>query len=131
MWMGLPPTIDEVQRTHNVDKVQETGSISEHISALLKQDGSQLFLLPWTKSPVSAKASENTTLLRDAIAEARLTKTPEEIALLREANEISSRAHESVMRAVGRGELRSEYEAQALFEFECKRKGYAQFQLRQ
>lgn len=116
--MGLPPTLEEVQKTHSVDSVQTDDKLKDYLRDLMKKN-TRLFSLPGTPSPIQVDI-ENSDILRDAIGEARLTKDAEEIALMRQANVISSNAHEQVMRAVGRGEVKSEFQAQALFEFECK-----------
>ena len=75
-----------------------------------------------------------------ALHHARLVKTPEEVALIRHANAISSRTHEVVMRVLGLGVsahaaddprlslssewlITKEYEAEALFVASCRREG--------
>ena len=84
-----------------------------------------------------------------ALHRARLVKTLEEVALIRHANAISSRAHEVVMRVLGLGVsalthdanhpphvaddprpslpsewlITKEYEAEALFVASCRREG--------
>ncbi|ODO07430.1 xaa-Pro aminopeptidase [Cryptococcus wingfieldii CBS 7118] len=55
------------------------------------------------------------------IQKLRLVKSPVEIALMKRAAEISSRAHEKVMRAAKAGGREAELEA--VFEFECAMKG--------
>jgi Xaa-Pro dipeptidase len=59
--------------------------------------------------------------LQDAIEELRTLKTPGEISKMREANRISGRAHEQVMRQTRAG--MREFEVQAIFEAECFRSG--------
>lgn len=54
---------------------------------------------------------------------ARLRKTPAEIDLIQKANDISSRAHEGVMKAIGAGDMKSEWEASAIFSYYCARGG--------
>lgn len=88
----------------------------------------------------------STDHLLGALHRARLTKDAAEVALIRRANEISSRAHETVMRVLGaavrgriaRGDgagtarpllpgewlIEKEEEAEAIFVASCRREGY-------
>src|SRR5439155_16402115 len=59
--------------------------------------------------------------LRDALDELRACKTDAELSIMREANEISGRAHVEVMRKTRAG--MKEYEVQAIFEAECLKAG--------
>lgn len=101
----------------------------EHVASILRNDGgiSDQFLLP-------------------ALHRARLTKDAYEIELIRKANAISSRAHEVVMRVLGKavkekewggrgvgekkvvlpGEwlIEKEAEAEAIFVASCRREGF-------
>jgi Xaa-Pro aminopeptidase len=70
------------------------------------------------------KAELGPATLRDPeglLAELRLVKTPEELAVMRTGVEISAAAHVAAMRAVRPGV--HEYEIQALVEYEFRRRG--------
>jgi Xaa-Pro aminopeptidase len=60
---------------------------------------------------------------QELIGEMRLFKSPEEIALLRKACEITSEAHKTAMREVRPG--MNEYEIEALIDYTFRRKGCA------
>ena len=79
-------------------------------------------------SPELSSSSAKTPRTNDAhlllaCQEARLTKTGAEIDLIQQANDITSRAHEGVMKALGAGDSSSEYEAAAVFSYYCAKKG--------
>jgi Xaa-Pro dipeptidase len=86
--------------------------------------------------------------LLPALHLARLVKTPTEIELIRKANAISSRAHEVVMRLLGRDaaglirgpeaglvmpeswRIEKQAEAEAVFVASCRREGSVHFESR-
>ena len=63
----------------------------------------------------------NSTLLHPAITECRVVKSQAEISLLRYVNQVSSRAHKAVMRAVRPG--MKEYQLESLFQHVCYQEG--------
>jgi len=63
-----------------------------------------------------------TGLLQDALAWCRVIKTDGEMQLMREANRVASAAHRKVLGTLKAGMM--EYELQALFEYECTRRGH-------
>lgn len=65
--------------------------------------------------------NSNFDLLKSAIEECRVTKTPYEVALIRHANRVSTAAHTAVMRAVARAT--SERELEAIFLKTCIERG--------
>ncbi len=163
MWSIPPPTIPEARETHNVSNILHTESFSSFVSALTAVPNALVHTLPQTSQfptlPPSLFAdtahsapSLDTYLLR-ALHRARLTKSDAEIQRIRRANEISSRAHEVVMRVLGVGVravsvptaasrddeilprhrpllpgewlVEREAEAEAIFVASCRREGYA------
>lgn len=168
MWSVAPPTLEEAKATYDSDAYESTSDLSEAI----RQCGSSssnadlvLHTLSLTmENPalpaavqelIEAKTSgqqHSTEHLLTALHLARLTKDEHEISLIREANRISSNAHEVLMKELGkhakrRGshaeqngadesaaertgkeglgewEVEGEQDAEALFVAACKRMG--------
>ena len=100
----------------------------------------------YTATLLAANVHVTADFLLSALHRARLIKDAEEIELIRRANQISSRAHETVMRVLGQGVqeqikrgkgagtdrpllpsewlIQKEYEAEALFVASCRREGW-------
>lgn len=158
MWSVAPPTLDEAKAKFESDEITHTTDLAKHLSAV---DGT-LYTLPSTHEypalPATAQdflskkqeGSYNTSSLRRALHRARLVKTEYEIDLIREANRISSGAHEVLMRELGKyakrresakeqaggsrersgkeglteWEVESEGDAEAVFVAACRRMGW-------
>jgi Xaa-Pro dipeptidase len=164
MWSVPPPTIPEARETHDASIVLHTEFFpSSFVSALNAAPDALVHMLPQTSQfpaiPPSlfADASHSSSLsdahLLSALHRARLTKSDAEVQRVRRANEISSRAHEVVMRVLGAGVravslpaaasgdgdmsprhhsllpgewlIEREAEAEAIFVASCRREGYA------
>jgi Xaa-Pro dipeptidase len=161
MWSIPPPTIPEARETHNVSNILHTKSLSSSfLSALAAAPDALVHALPQTPQfpalppPLFAGAAHSSSLsdayLLQALHRARLTKSDAEVQRIRRANEISSRAHEVVMRVLGAGVraapltaprdsetqchhpllpgnwlIEREAEAEAIFVASCRREGYA------
>lgn len=161
MWSVPPPSIEEASGTHEVDRVDHPAALPDAIKAAIKTLPGALFhTLPRNSPLFPTLASDYTELiltagedagavtdayLLQALHQARLIKTGEEISLIKKANEISSRAHEVVMRVLGKavkggiipstgagidrpllpGEwlIEKEAEAEAIFVASCRREG--------
>jgi Xaa-Pro dipeptidase len=156
MWSVAPPTVEDAVARFDADAILSTSDLEGHIAKL---DDVTLHTLPVTHefpplpSSVLDALKQNkhcTEHLRRAFHLARLTKTPEEIELIRKANAITSCAHEVVMRELGRyaakraktiaagtkertgfegpaqWEVESEQDAEALFVATCRRMGAEQ-----
>lgn len=155
MWSVAPPTLDEAKGKFESDEITYTTDLDQHLSSV---DGT-LFTLPLTTEypalpscaqPIISKGSKHEThTLRRALHRARLVKTEYEVELIREANRISSGAHEVLMRELGRyakkrevagdqassskersgkeglseWEVESEGDAEAVFVAACRRMG--------
>ena len=153
MWSIPPPTIPEARKTHNVTDILHTESFSSSLdSALAAAPGALVHTLPQTSQfpalpPLPASAGSLDAYLLPALHRARLIKSEAEIQRIRRANEISSRAHEVVMRVLGAGVrdtqankedktaqchpplpsewlIEREAEAEAIFVASCRREGY-------
>lgn len=155
MWSIPPPTIVEARKTYNVTDICHTETFSSSFdSALAAAPTTLVHTLPQTSQfpalpPLSAGvAGSLDTYLITALHRARLTKSNAEIQRIRRANEISSRAHEVVMRVLGVGVrgasgstdgemaqshpplpgewlIEREAEAEAIFVASCRREGCA------
>ncbi len=138
--------------------VAHTEALPEAIHQLLKAFPEAIFhtlpkgspLFPdlaeqYSGIPLSRNARVTDEFLLAALHHARLTKDAAEVALIKKANEISSRAHEVVMRVLGQGVrglikkgkgagterpllpgewlIEKEAEAEALLVASCRREG--------
>lgn len=158
MWSVPPPTLEVAKDTHDVTKVDHPDSLPAAIETLTKAFPDALFhTLP--RSPLFPTVPDQYTqmilategvavtdaFLVSAVHQARLIKDEDEIAMIRHANHISSRAHETVMRVLGSavkggilrgagagierpllpGEwlIEKEAEAEAIFVASCRREG--------
>ncbi|TFY51712.1 hypothetical protein EVG20_g10871 [Dentipellis fragilis] len=158
MWSVPPPSLEAARQSYDAAYVGHTEELSKAISeALVSYPNAILHTLP-SASPLFpelaakytelAKGSPTATVtdvyLLPALHKARLIKTAEEIELIRKANQISSRAHEVVMRVLGNGVrgldrpkeagvdrpllpgewlIEKEAEAEAIFVASCRREG--------
>ena len=155
MWSIPPPTISEARKVYNVTDILHTETFSSSFdSALAAAPSALVHTLPRTPQfpvlpPLSTAVTGSLdTCLLTALHRARLTKSDAEIQRIRRANEISSRAHEVVMRVLGVGVrgapgttdvemaqghpplpgewlIEKEAEAEAIFVASCRREGCA------
>ncbi|KAG8848877.1 hypothetical protein FRB96_001009 [Tulasnella sp. 330] len=151
MWTPPPPTLVAASETYDFGSVQCTSDlISAATTFLAEYRDTVIHTLPQTAqfpapSPEFVKSfgsSSTPAYLLSALSLARLIKTPHEIELIRKANAISSRAHEVVMRLLGRDaagliqgpreggaimpdawRIEKEAEAEAVFVASCRREG--------
>jgi len=158
MWSVPPPTLEVALKTHDVSRVDHPDNLAKTLRDLVQSStDSILHILPkdsvlfpvipreFTTLPVSSQLKITDEYLLSALHQTRLTKTSEELELIKKANEISSRAHETVMRVLGAavrgaiskgkaaGESRpllpgewlieKEAEAEAIFVASCRREG--------
>lgn len=160
MWSVPPPSAEEAAERYQATRVQYHGALPAAIEEQLKAypgatfhvlpKGSPLFpVLPAQCTALIGPphASATDAFLLTALHRARLIKDADEIAAIRRANAISSRAHEVVMRVLGQGVcgainrgkgagterpllpsewlIEKEAEAEALFVASCRREGCA------
>jgi Xaa-Pro dipeptidase len=147
MWSVAPPTLEEARAKFDSDAIEYTTDLE----TLVSKFSGIIHTLPATMefpplpSFVDKKTDEG---LRTVLHIARMEKTDYEIELIREANRISSGAHEVLMRELGRyakkrvdaaesgkdkertgregiteWEVESEGDAEALFVASCRRMG--------
>ncbi|KAF8556697.1 Creatinase/aminopeptidase [Imleria badia] len=154
LWSPAPPTLQEARDMYAVDEIEHPPGLVTAISQLPK--GTIIHLLPETDQFPSIAANEvdglkaalqlaptrTTEYLLPVLHRTRLIKDAYEIAMISKANDISSRAHEVVMRVLGLavagkikkqsshtprlpGEwlIEKEAEAEAIFVASCRREG--------
>ena len=164
LWSVPPPSLEEAKKAYDVTNVQHTSAFVSTIESLLKaRPNALIHVLPmdlpvFPKLPKEYAQAISTTddrgfgfsvtdaFLLAALQNTRIIKDEEEVALMRQANQISSRAHEVVMRVLGKavkgmiekgagagidrpllpGEwlIEKEAEAEAIFVASCRREGY-------
>ncbi|KAK4667736.1 uncharacterized protein QC764_001330 [Podospora pseudoanserina] len=121
IWSGLPVSTEEALSNWDVDEVKYTNEINAtlaHVGA--SKDNATLYAIP---HQVSEKVTflefdhKNFSILKEAIEVTRVVKDEYEIAMIGKANQISSRAHELVMKKVKH--VKNERELEAVFLAEC------------
>lgn len=158
MWSPPPPTLEAARTTHDSDLIAHSDELDTYVANAVQAGGSIVHILPQTSQfpniPGSLLTAISTSALilppaikylLPALHTARLVKTPYEIELIREANAISSRAHEVIMRVLGKDmrevggkvstnkvtsavmpgqwRIEKEAEAEAIFVASCRREG--------
>ncbi|EEY16698.1 xaa-Pro aminopeptidase I [Verticillium alfalfae VaMs.102] len=126
LYNGRVPSIKDVLAASDVDEVRHMQDLPAFLHAYAHQhDKATVYLLDASQSHPAlvdnARVHIDTAALRPAMDEARVTKTAHEIALIREANAVSSAAHRAVMRHIRR--FASERQVAALFTAECTVRG--------
>ncbi|XP_003384774.2 PREDICTED: xaa-Pro dipeptidase [Amphimedon queenslandica] len=127
IWMGEIHPPDYFKQKYCVDRVS---FVDEIPSVLNEMKPTMLMLLNGVNTDSGNTCKEayfdgigkfksvlNNKLLHPMIMECRVIKTPEEIEVLRYVNQVSSKAHCEVMRAVKPGML--EYQLESLFKHHC------------
>ncbi|KAJ1978991.1 hypothetical protein H4R34_003006 [Dimargaris verticillata] len=117
IWIGE----QELQDRYPVDKVQFTHELEALLTALRPTTIYALTKQQGLQSLSVAMNVLNTTALKECLEEARLFKSPEEVALMRKANNISSAAHKALIQSVHAGT--SEGKLYARFVYECSVRG--------
>lgn len=153
MWSVPPPSLAAANELFEATSIAHSSALTPAIAELTRAYPEALYhVLPLDSSLFPTLAGDfkslvklNDSYLLAALQRARLTKTDYEITQIRKANEISSRAHEVVMRVLGQavkglikrspdagivrpllpGEwtIEKEAEAEAIFVASCRREG--------
>lgn len=159
MWSVPPPTIEEAKQLFDVTDIAYSSELQGTIELLLQSHSEAVFHTLPRNSPLfptlpeeymaTIVTSETHTAtdayLLSSLHKTRLIKDENEVAMLQRANDISSRAHETVMRVLGNavqgkvlqakgagidrpllpGEwlIEKEAEAEAIFVASCRREG--------
>jgi Xaa-Pro dipeptidase len=125
VWMGAPPTLDELKETYAVDAVRYVEELSAFLSS---KAPSQIYEYGGENSdsgskgePAKFEGRENyqreSTMLHRGLHEARVVKSAAEVEILRFANKIASAAHREVMRHCKPGMM--EYQLESIFRHHC------------
>ncbi|CAE6516348.1 unnamed protein product [Rhizoctonia solani] len=158
MWSPPPPTLEAARSTHEADLIAYSDEFETQVAGAIKSGETLVHVLPQTAQfpnlPAVLLVALSTSVvapppaikyLLPALHSARLIKTDYELELIRQANAISSRAHEVIMRVLGKdmnevggmvstGKVKSavmpgqwriekEAEAEAIFVASCRREG--------
>ncbi|KAK2762767.1 hypothetical protein FQN54_000941 [Arachnomyces sp. PD_36] len=104
IWSGLPLSPADAQQQYDVDKVLPSTDVNATLAHAASEAGGKLtvFAIADQVSPETTFLPFSTTnldVLKNAIGETRVVKDDYEIALLRRANDISTKAHIAVLRA--------------------------------
>jgi len=119
VWAGRDPSASELLNKYDVDEIRWA---PELLSLINKSGASTLYTLHVHEVPEGlALGTVNSSLLKEAIVDARIHKSAYEIELMRKINLVSSNAHVVLMRAAK--ECESETELDALFRYETGRRG--------
>lgn len=152
LWSPPPPTLDEARKLFDAKVIGFSKDLKPGLEGILEKHRDHvLHILPTsTLFPDHPQAisehlkTANDKYLLTALHRARLIKKDFEISLIKKANEISSRAHEVVMRLLGQGvkdgsscvakksgvimpsewRIVREAEAEAVFVASCRREGF-------
>ncbi|KAL8976488.1 MAG: hypothetical protein Q9177_006848, partial [Variospora cf. flavescens] len=122
IWSGLPLLPPDAVKKYDIDACLTTSELPTHLSQFQNQDPKPTLYLKTDAvtaelSSIVAALSTDSSLLHSAIDECRVTKDAYEIALLRHANAISTRAHIAVLRAIPAA--RNEQDLEAVFIASC------------
>ncbi|KAG1727777.1 Creatinase/aminopeptidase [Suillus paluster] len=145
MWSVPPPTIEEAKQLFDVADIAYSSELQSAIDSLLESHPEAVFHTLPRNSPLFPTHTATDAYLLSSLHRTRLIKDENEISMLRRANDISSRAHETVMRVLGNavqgkilqgngagidrpllpGEwlIEKEAEAEAIFVASCRREG--------
>ncbi|KAL5606724.1 hypothetical protein BROUX41_003118 [Berkeleyomyces rouxiae] len=127
MWYGSTPSPEECLEKYDVDEVRYTNKLPEFLQKQLQLD-IVLYLLHKSQAPHfddeiarSLNYHINTCFLQECMDEARVIKTPYEVAMIRKACAISSLAHRRVAEQLLI--LKNEREIEAVFQASCTASG--------
>ncbi|RKP39254.1 peptidase M24, structural domain-containing protein, partial [Dimargaris cristalligena] len=120
IWVGEQESLAELRAKYPVDEVEFSHGITDCISTY---KSTTIFTMDYENGQELAafQSAVDKTKLKPCIEESRMFKTPEEITIMRKANDISSHAHANLMRFAEPG--MNERELYAKFTFECARRG--------
>lgn len=104
IWAGLPLSTTEAQQKYDVDETLLSTDVNATLAHVASEGGGKLtvFAIAGQVSPETTFlpfSETNLEVLKNAIGETRVLKDDYEIALIRHANEISTKAHIAVLRA--------------------------------
>jgi Xaa-Pro dipeptidase len=123
VWLGHVPGPAEARRLYGVARVAYADALPEELRrarrGYRKVYADKAALRTHRRALLGLRAAP--AELGEALCELRACKSPGELALIARASAASGRAHRAVMRSARPGQF--EYEAQAVFEAECRKAG--------
>ncbi|KAL8690791.1 MAG: hypothetical protein Q9218_003840 [Villophora microphyllina] len=118
IWSGLPLLPPDALKKYDIDACLPNTELPSHLSNLAqKTPKPHLYVKGSVLTDHPPSLSTDSEVLQTAINECRVTKDAYEIALLRHANAISTRAHTAVLRAIP--SARNEQDLKATFIAAC------------
>ncbi|KNF02752.1 hypothetical protein PSTG_04038 [Puccinia striiformis f. sp. tritici PST-78] len=133
MWSGLPETREQIHgRLKDLSAVKYKNELASYLKNTIPTTHTTTptptilsLATTSTTNTISDQftISYNDSKLLNAIREARVIKTDQEIQLIAHANQISSDAHTSLMKSVHHRKITSESDAEILFRSDCHRRG--------
>ncbi|EAW06267.1 aminopeptidase P family protein [Aspergillus clavatus NRRL 1] len=104
IWSGLPLSTDEALQQYDVDRVSITTEVNSTLASIASAHGGRAVayniadqVSPETK--FDGFSEINKSVLKGAIEQSRVVKDEYEIALIRKANDISTKAHVAAIKA--------------------------------
>jgi Xaa-Pro dipeptidase len=120
IWSGLPMSPEEAKNKYDIDDCKTTKEINPHLASTSESARSTIYAIPEQVSQETTFftfSNKDLEQLKPAIEYCRVTKSDYEIALIRKANVISTRAHVAVMKAAAKA--KNECELEAVFLKSC------------
>ncbi|KAL8903205.1 MAG: hypothetical protein Q9207_004071 [Kuettlingeria erythrocarpa] len=115
IWSGLPLLPKDALEQYDIDECLTTKDLPAHLSWISKQHPAPtLYIETETSTSLSSILADlhtESSILHPVIDECRVVKDPYEIALIRHANDISTRAHTAVLRAIPTAKNEQDLEA--------------------
>ncbi|KAJ5143105.1 uncharacterized protein N7515_001892 [Penicillium bovifimosum] len=116
IWSGLPLSPEEAAKLYDVDRVLFTSDINSTLASIASAHNGQTTAFAIAEqfsdgTSFQGFAKTNTTSLKTAIEDTRVVKDAYEVALLRKANEISTKAHIAAIQAAKTATNEREIEA--------------------
>ena len=129
MWSGNRPSVEELSRQMEFTTIKGEGYTNASLFPKSTRLPTIVHTLPNVSfvsaavATINADISHSTEYLLPALHAARRNKSPAEVGLMRRAAEITKEAHLALMRGVGRGRIKDENEAEAVFVAQCRKGG--------
>ncbi|ORX94534.1 hypothetical protein K493DRAFT_221107 [Basidiobolus meristosporus CBS 931.73] len=120
VWIGMPETNEELKERYDVDEVRYADTLTATVKELSPKCVHVLANTDTSLLGEYQSGADDSKLL-EALQEARMFKSEFELEIMRISSKISSEAHVSLMKSIKPG--MNERELQALFEYECNRRG--------
>ncbi|RFU76856.1 xaa-pro aminopeptidase [Trichoderma arundinaceum] len=123
LWFGSTPDAAKAKQLYDVDEVRYSSQLPKFFESRLTSS-TMLLVLHEDQTPAAVKgtrAKVNHWMLQPAMDRARCIKDEYEIAMIRQANDVSSAGHRKVAEMLLR--LSSEREIEAIFQAVCTARG--------